>query len=59
VLKFKDKAYAPLIYSGMGKVYLRKNIIDGVNILTQDMLYKNESGSRVPNTNTIFIIQYD
>ena len=59
VLKFKDKPYTPLTYSGMGRKTLRKNIVDGVNTLTQDMFYKGEAGNRVPNTNTIFIIQYD
>ena len=34
VLKFKDKAYNPLTYSGMGRKILRKNIVDGVNTLT-------------------------
>ncbi len=50
VLKFKDKAYNPLVYSGLGKKILRKNIVDGVNILTQSMMQ---------DTNTIYIIQYD
>ena len=34
VLKFKDKQYTPLTYSGMGRKILRKNIVDGVNTLT-------------------------
>ena len=34
VLKFKDKVYNPLTYSGMGRKILRKNIVDGVNTLT-------------------------
>ena len=59
VLRFKNKDYAPLIYSGMGRTYLRKNLVNGVNVITQDMFYKGEVGSRVPNTNTIFLIQYD
>lgn len=63
VLKFKDKAYSPIVFSGLGRKYLRKNIqtIGGEekNVLTQDMFYKGEVGSRVPNENTIFIIQYD
>ena len=46
-------------YNGMGKVVLDKNIVGGVNTLTQDMFYKGEVGSRVPNTNTVFVIQYD
>lgn len=49
-LKFKDKEYNPTQFSGLGKLYLRKNIIDGKNILMQDMMQA---------TNTIYIIQYD
>ena len=59
VIRFKDKTYNVNLYSGMGRVYLRKNMVNGVNILTQDMFYKGEVGSRVPNTNTIFVIQND
>lgn len=59
VLKFKDKAYNPANFSGLGRVYLRKNIVDveqeggstiHKNILTQDMINKE---------NTVYIIQYD
>ena len=50
VLKFKDKTYNPLIYSGMGRIILRKNIVSGVNTLTQTMINKS---------NTIYVIQYD
>ena len=49
-LKFKDKEYNPAQFSGLGKLYLRKNIIDGKNVLTQTMMQA---------TNTIYIIQYD
>lgn len=49
-LKLKNKAYSPAEFSGLGRTYLRKNIIGNKNILTQDMI----------NTgNTIYIIQYD
>lgn len=50
VLKFKDKQYTPLTYSGMGRKILRKNIVDGVNTLTQSMMQ---------DANTIYVIQYD
>lgn len=50
VLKFKDKAYNPLVYSGLGRKILRKNIVNDVNTLTQSMMQ---------DTNTIYIIQYD
>ena len=49
-IKFADKEYSAESFSGLGRVYLRKNIVDGVNVLTQDMISK---------PNTIYIIQYD
>lgn len=45
-----DKEYAPAKFSGMGRVYLRKNVKNDKNILEQDMMLKS---------NTIYIIQYD
>lgn len=50
VLQFKDKEYDDTDYSGLGRVYLRKNIVNGTNVLTQDMINK---------PNTIYRIQYD
>ena len=50
VLKFKDKEYDEADFSGLGRTYLRKNIVNGVNILSQDM---------INNPNTIYHIQYD
>lgn len=52
VIKFADKEYNALNHSGLGRVYLRKNIVSSINknILTQDMIKK---------TNTQYIIQYD
>ena len=49
-LKFADKEYNVASYSGLGRKYFRKNIVNGVNTLTQAML---------PDANTIYIIQYD
>lgn len=59
-LTFADKNYNTTDYSGLGRVYLRKNIQSVVNpnteitystnLLTQNMLSKE---------NTIYIIQYD
>lgn len=49
-LKFNDKEYDPNKYSGLGRVMLRRNMVDGVNVLTQEMMSK-------PNTR--YIIQYD
>lgn len=50
VLKFADRAYNPGIYVGMGYKILRRNIMDGKNILTQDM---------VNQPHTIYVVQYD
>lgn len=50
VLKFADRAYNPGIYVGMGYKILRRNIMDGKNILTQEM---------VNQPHTIYMIQYD
>ena len=50
VLKFKDKAYNPLTYSGMGRKILRKNIVNDVNTLTQEM---------ISTQNTKYVIKYD
>lgn len=49
-LKFADKSYDAAQFSGLGRKYLRKNIQQGKNILTQDMINQE---------NTIYIIQYD
>ena len=49
-IKFKDKAYNTSSYSGLGKKILRKNMVNGVNTLTQAM---------VGNANTVYIVQYD
>lgn len=68
ILKFKDKAYDPDNFSGYGRVFLRKHLVDitdvndsnystkTINTLTQDM-FESESGC--PLVNTIFIVQYD
>ena len=49
-LKLKDRAYDEASFSGKGYKILRKNIVEGKNILTQDMI--NEP-------NTIYEIRYD
>ena len=63
VLKFKDKVYNPMVYSGYGRVFLRKNLQNSmdecsskINVLTQDM-FEDENGQLLDNT--IFIVQYD
>lgn len=56
VLQFKDKKYNASLFSGLGRVYLRKNMVSGVNVLTQSM-FTNDDGS--VRSNTRYIIQYD
>lgn len=46
----KDRNYDPNNYSGMGRKILRKNMVNGVNVLTQKMM-------SCPNT--IYVITYD
>ena len=50
VLKLADKMYNASAFSGLGRVYLRKNVTASKNILTQAM---------ISNANTRYIIQYD
>lgn len=49
-LKFKDREYDADNFSGKGYKILRKNIVEGKNVLTQDMV--NEA-------NTVYEIRYD
>lgn len=51
VLKLADKAYNAATFSGLGRVYLRKNISGSKNLLTQAMV--------AGMANTRFIVQYD
>lgn len=46
----KDRNYDPNNYSGMGRKILRKNMVNGVNVLTQRMM-------SCPNT--VYVITYD
>lgn len=50
VMKFADKAFAPAQFSGLARKYLRKNVSNDANVLTQDI---------VNEPNTIYHIQYD
>lgn len=50
VLKFADRTYNANNFSGKGYKILRKNIVNGKNILTQDMINEH---------NTIYEIRYD
>lgn len=49
-LQFSDKKYNDENFTGLGRKYLRKNIVDGKNILTQEL---------ISESNTRYIIQYD
>lgn len=49
-ISFADKTYNPVEYSGLGKVYLRKNIVNGKNVLKQTHINK---------PNTAYVIRYD
>ena len=50
VLKFADRAYNTANFSGKGYKILRRNIVDGKNVITQEMVNKE---------NTIYEIKYD
>lgn len=49
-LQLANKTYNKQSFSGLGRVYLRKNIVGNKNVLTQAMINK---------ANTIYVIQYD
>lgn len=49
-LKLRDRAYDAANFSGKGYTILRKNIVDGKNILTQEM---------ISEPNTVYEIRYD
>lgn len=50
VIRLRNKAYSAENFSGLGRVYLRKNMVDEKNVLTQEMISKS---------NIIYHIQYD
>ena len=50
LVDYPNKLYNPAEYSGLGRVVLGKNMVNGVNTLTQAM---------INTANTIYIIQYD
>lgn len=49
-LKFKNKDYNPEKFSGLGRNFVRKNIVDGINLLSKEQF---------PTGSTIYVIQYD
>lgn len=50
VMKLADRSYNPTNFSGKGYKIFRRNIVDGKNILTQDMINQ---------ANTVYDIRYD
>lgn len=50
VMKLADKEYNAAMFSGLGRVYLRKNISSSKNVLTQEV---------INNQKTRYIVQYD
>ena len=48
--ELSNKTYNPETYSGMGRVIIRKNMVNGVNVLTQEMINQ---------ANTVYEIRYD
>jgi parallel beta-helix repeat protein len=59
-LTFADKNYNTTDYSGLGRVYLRKNIVDIEDLVTGNVVTINWlNQSMISKENTIYIIQYD
>lgn len=59
VLKFADKKYNPANFSGLGRIYLRKNLVE-VEQEDETQVTKNVLTQEMINTvNTRYIIQYD
>lgn len=50
IIKFKDKEYNPDLASGQGYKILRKNFVNGINLITQDIVSDEE---------TIYEVRYD
>lgn len=59
-LKFADKTYNEADYSGLGRVYLRKSIVNVEDPVTGNVVKMNYlTQSMISKENTIYIIQYD
>lgn len=59
-LKFADKTYNEADYSGLGRVYLRKNIVNVEDPVTGNTITMNFlQQSMISKENTIYILQYD
>lgn len=59
-LKFANKTYNEADFSGLGRVYLRKNIVDVEDPVTGNIITMNLlTQSMISKENTIYVIQYD
>lgn len=60
-LKFKDKDYDPEVFSGMGRIILRKNFVgtEACSIDDEDHLNNILTQEMISEENTIYIVQYD
>lgn len=59
-LKFANKTYNEADFSGLGRIYLRKNIVDVEDPVTGNVVTMNWlNQSMISKENTIYIIQYD
>lgn len=59
-MTFADKNYNTADYSGLGRVYLRKNIVKVEDPVTGNMIAMNFlEQSMIPKENTVYVIQYD
>lgn len=59
-LKFADKIYNISNYSGLGRVYLKKNIVEVEDSITHNTITVNLlQQSMISRENTIYVIQYD
>lgn len=58
-LKFADKTYNEADYSGLGRVYLRKNVVNVEDPVTGNIVKMNYlTQSMISKENTIYIVQY-
>lgn len=59
-LKFANKTYNEADFSGLGRIYLRKNIVNVEDPVTGNVVTMNWlNQSMISKENTIYIIQYD
>ena len=59
-LKFADKTYNEADFSGLGRIYLRKNVVNVEDPVTGNVVTMNWlNQSMISKENTIYIIQYD